>query len=70
MFLKADIRTELITKYIKSRGLSKVNFCKLCKVNIQTLNKILNNQKNFRIIALFRIGRVIDIPVCELFDCQ
>ena len=66
--MKNTIRTELIENFIKENNLSKSKFCKMCKINQSTLNKIMTNSENFRIIALFKIARVLKIQVFEMFN--
>ncbi len=61
---KLDVR--IIINYIQNNNLTKKDFCLLCGISYSTLNRILNN-KNFQLKALFRIARVIDIPVHMLF---
>ena len=62
------IKTELIENFIKENNLSKCKFCKMCKISQSTLNKIITNNENFRIIALFKIARVLKIQVFEMFN--
>ena len=59
---------EIIKNYIKVNNLSKTKFCKLSKISLKTFNKILNQQPNFRSVAVFRIARTIQIPVHLLFS--
>lgn len=59
---------DLINNYIKEQGLSKQKFCKMCKISVGTLNKVLLNKDNVGIIALFKIARVLNIRICELFE--
>ena len=61
------VKTDLITNYIKENNLSKTSFCKICKIAPSTYKKILDNDTNFGIVALFKIARVMNIPVCKLF---
>ena len=62
------IKTEIFENYMKEHNLSKNAFCKLCKISPSVLKKIMNNQNNFYIIALFRIARVIKMEVYQMFD--
>lgn len=66
--MKNTIKTELIENFIKENNLSKSKFCKKCKISQSTLNKIMTNSENFRIIALFKIARVLKIQVFEMFN--
>ena len=62
------IKIELIENYIKNNKLNKKAFCKACKISLSTLNKILKNNFNFDATALFKIGKLINVQVCEMFD--
>lgn len=66
--MKNTIKTELIKNFIKENNLSKSKFCKMCKISQSTLNKIMTNSENFRIIALFKIARVLKIQVYQMFN--
>ena len=66
--MKNTIKTVLIENFIKDNNLSKSKFCKMCKISQSTLNKIITNNENFRIIALFKIARVLKIQVFEMFN--
>ena len=65
--MKKTIKTEIIKNYILENKMSKTKFCNLCKIAPSTLNKIMANDDNFRIIALFKIARVIKVRVHQLF---
>ena len=62
------IKTEIFENYIKEHNLSKNKFCKLCKISHSVFKKIMNNQGNFHIIALFKIARVIGIEVYQMYE--
>lgn len=66
--MKNTIKTELIENFIKENNLSKSKFCKMCKISQSTLDKIMTSNENFRIIALFKIARVLKIEVYQIFN--
>ena len=66
--MENTIKTELIEKFIKENNLSKSKFCEMCKISQSTLNRIMTNSENFKIIALFKIARVLKIQVFEMFN--
>ena len=66
--MKNTIKTVLIENFIKDNNLSKSKFCKMCKISQSTLNKIMTNSENFKIIALFKIARVLKIQVYQMFN--
>ena len=62
-----EINTNLILNYMKEHGLGRADFCKLCKIENETLDKIFGQDFDFDISALFKIARVLDLEVCQLF---
>ncbi len=66
--MKNTIKTDIIEKYMNENKLSKTKFCKICKISPITLNKIMTNDDNFGIIALFKIARVIKVHVYQMFN--
>ena len=62
-----NLNKKLIDDYIKNNNLTVTKFCKLCHISPCTYRRIINNE-DFRVIALFRIARVLDIKICELFN--
>ena len=66
--MKNTIKTEIIEKFMLENKLCKTKFCKMCKISLSTLNKIFANDRNFDIIELFKIARVIKIEVYQMFD--
>ena len=64
--MKELVKTYIIKDYIKEKNLTKTEFYKRCKISIYTLNKILS-RKNFEISALFKIAKVLELEVYQLF---
>lgn len=65
--MKNQINFQLINDYMEERGLSKTCFCSMCKISVSTLNRILTG-KNFNSVALFRIARLLNVPIYKLFS--
>ena len=61
------INVEIVKNFMQGKNISKSKFCKMCKISPSTLNKIMTNDDSFRIIALFKIARVINIQVHQMF---
>ncbi len=61
------IKMELIEKFIKEQGFTKTQFCKLCKISYGTFLKIKRGEDAMMISALFKIARVMGVPIKELF---
>ena len=62
------IKTELITDFLKERGMSKTAFCRLCKIGARTLNKILAQDPSVNLIALFKISKATGIRTHEFLE--
>lgn len=65
--MKTEINAELIKNFMTKNKISKTRFCRICHISPGTLKKIMNNEKNFNIVALFRIARFMGLKVIELF---
>lgn len=52
---------------MKKNKVTKTVFCKKCNISYNTLKKILKNQTNFRIVALFKVAKVLKTNICDLF---
>lgn len=66
--MKNTIKTEIIENFMLANQISKTKFCKMCKISPSTLNKIMTNDDNFGIIALFKIARVVKVQVYQMFN--
>lgn len=66
--MKKIIKIGIIKNFITENKISKTKFCKMCKISPSTLNKILANGENFRIIALFKIAKVLKVQVYQMFN--
>ena len=66
--MKYNFKIKIIENFMLENKISKTKFCKLCKISIRTLNKIMSNNDDFRIIALFKIARVIKVQVHQMFN--
>ena len=66
--MKNTINAKIIKNFILENKISKTKFCKMCKISPSTLNKIISNDDNFKIIALFKISKVIKIQVYMMFN--
>ncbi|MDE7394871.1 MAG: helix-turn-helix domain-containing protein [Clostridiales bacterium] len=65
--MKNPVNTQRINEYIKKNGLTATDFCQKCKISILTFNQI-SAGKDFELIALFRIARVMEVDICDLFN--
>ena len=66
--MKNIIKTDMIENYRRKKGLSKKSMCQLCKMSISTYNKIISNKTNFRLLAIFRIAKVMQVDVSKLLS--
>lgn len=65
--MKDDININLIKTYIYKNALTYSEFCRRCNINYSTLTKILSNDYRFKVTALFKIARVMNIQIKEIF---
>lgn len=61
------INIEMIETFRKNNNLTKKDFCKLCRISYSTYQKILKG-KNFRLLALFKIARILKIDISQIFS--
>ena len=61
------INIELIETYIKENSLSKTRFCQKCKIDLRTYEKIMNNDLKIDLKVLFKVAKVMNIKVYEMF---
>ena len=62
------IKCEAIEKFMKDKKLCKTKFCKLCRVQYRTFKKIMSNDLHFRVKALFRIAKFMNVEVVDLLN--
>lgn len=65
--LSNSINVEFLENYLKENHLSKTAFCKKCKISLETFDKIMSGKTNFRLVAIFRIARFLEIDFRTLF---
>ena len=62
------VNTNTIYLYIHEHGITKTKFCEMCKISLSTLNKVLNGEVNVRVDILFKIAKVLQIEIHEMFN--
>lgn len=65
--MKSKIDIVKLNNYRKENGLSLTAFCKKCGIGINTYNKMVNNDMNYRTTALFKVARTMEIQIKDLF---
>ncbi|MDE5990498.1 MAG: helix-turn-helix domain-containing protein [Clostridia bacterium] len=60
------INVKLIEDYIKANNLTVTKFCRLCKISPNSLKK-LKNGEDCRVNIVFKIARVLDVKVSQMF---
>lgn len=63
-----QINTDLIINYLFLNKLTKSEFCKMCKISYGTLEKVMSKNQNFNISALFKIAKVLNVKIHEIFS--
>ena len=66
--LKWRFKSELVYGFMNENNISKSKFCKMCKISYSTFLKILESKSNFRISALFKIARVLNLQVYQIVE--
>lgn len=66
--MKNFIKKSLIEDYLKEKKLSRETFAKICRIPFKTLNNILSGRKSFYISDVFKISKVLEVDMTELFD--
>lgn len=66
--MKNFIKKSLIEDYLKEKNLSRETFAKICRIPFKTLNNILSGRKSFYISDVFKISKVLEADMTELFD--
>lgn len=61
------VNAYLIMQYLKDNNLTKLAFCKQCKISIIEFYKIIKG-RNFNLSSLFRVAKKIDIPIHKFFS--
>lgn len=64
--MKWYIRSEIIENFIKENNFTKIEFCKMCNISLNTLNKVLNNSGNFYLTTIVKIVKIIDIKFSQI----
>lgn len=65
--MKSKINVSKLDNYRKEHNLSLTAFCKKCAISIQTYNKMISNDLNYRTTALFKVARTVRIQIKDLF---
>lgn len=65
---ESRIRTEIFEAYRLKNNLTKKRFCEMCGISESVYRKILRQQFNFDAKSLFKIARVVNIKICEIFE--
>ena len=61
------LNINLIFEYLNKNNLTKTEFCRQCKISRSTFYKIING-KDFQIIALFKMAKVMNIKPYQFFE--
>ena len=65
--MKNDVKKDTLINFMKENNLTKKEFCKRCGFCCATLNTILYEKGNFRLNHLFKIAKVMNIHIKDLF---
>ena len=63
--MKLNIR--IIKDFLYINHLTRTEFCKKCQIGYQTLNKILTNKTNFKLVVLLKIAKYMKVDLYKFF---
>ncbi|MBQ9117752.1 MAG: helix-turn-helix transcriptional regulator [Clostridia bacterium] len=66
--MKNEIKIELIKNFMEDNNLSKNRFCEMCKISLDSYQKIMRNDFDFSIRVLFRVAKILGVEVFEMFS--
>ncbi len=66
--MKKLVNTEKILTFMKENKLTKSEFAKKCHINLWNLQAVLSERTNYNIVYLFKIAKVMQIPVSQMFN--
>ena len=65
--LIVNIKTDLITNFMKKEGINQVEFCNLCNLSTSTFNNVLeNNTSDVLPKEIIKIAEILKIELFEL----
>lgn len=68
-YLKDErMKVDLIYDFIDKKGITKSNFCKLAKISLPVLNKILKQEINLNPMSIFKVCFLLDIEIHQFFE--
>jgi len=60
------INTEALELFMKEHNLSTTKFAKLCGISISAMRKILDNNLDVDMVAIFKLSKYIGIHIAQL----
>ncbi|MCM1289531.1 MAG: helix-turn-helix domain-containing protein [Corallococcus sp.] len=61
-------RAKSVENYIKKKQLTKKEFCKICKISIATLNRILNNDETVKVFSILKIINATELVLEDFYE--
>ena len=61
------IDVQKIKDFMAENNLTKIQFCKECRISRETLEKILKDCYESKILAIFKIAKFMKCPIKDLF---
>ena len=60
------INFDIIEDFIKKNNMSRINFCKLCKISVKTLIKLKKKNVNCYSTTIVKIADIIGVKVSQM----
>ena len=64
------IKIDMIENYIKENNLTRKDFCKKCNMGYESFLKIMRNQSNVNIKAIFKIAKGMELNNVAILFCD
>lgn len=64
---KNIINSQKIKDFMEENDYTKTKVCKMCHIDKSSLEKILRNCYDSKIIAIYKIAKVMNCPIKDLF---
>ena len=61
------IDVQKIKDFMEENHLTKIQFCKECRIGRETLEKILKDCYESKILAIYKISKFMKCPIKDLF---
>lgn len=65
--MKKIFKIEIIENYLKANQMTEKEFCRLCNIPLSTLQKLFAHNFDFDLVDIFKVSRVLNLHIKDLF---